>query len=233
MIILEGLSVSFKKSESLFNNINLAVRRGETFVLLGASGTGKSTLLKIISGLMSPTSGRVTVNTSKLGMLFQKNALFDSLSIFENLAFPLREQSDLSEVEITSQVRLYLNAVGLEHAEKLFPDEISGGMQKRVGIARALILKPEVILYDDPTAGLDPITSRMIAELIIKLKSEHQSTSIVVTNDMSRAFQMADRLGILMEGLLHVTGTIEETKKNPNAQVQRFIRGEADEKYVS
>ncbi len=233
MIILEGLSVSFKKNKTLFSNVNLAVRRGETFVLLGASGTGKSTLLKTISGLLTPTSGRVTVNSSKLGMLFQKNALFDSLSVCENLAFPLREQGELNESEISAEVLKYLNAVGLEHAKNLFPDEISGGMQKRVGIARALILKPEVILYDDPTAGLDPITSRMIAELIIKLSAEQQTTSIVVTNDVHRAYQMGDRLGLLIDQTLIITGSVSETQKYANVRVQKFLRGEADEKHVS
>ncbi len=239
MIELKNISHSYDGKTMLLENVNLAMRRGEDFVLIGPSGLGKSTLLKIMSGLIKPERGRVLIDEkdlygvshevkvqlmNKIGMLFQKNALFDSLTVGENLAFPLREASAYSDAEISSRVKEYLAAVGLTEAEDLFPDEISGGMQKRVGIARALVLSPEIIFYDDPTAGLDPITSRMIVELILKLNKS--ATTFTITNDMNRAFQIADRIGIMMGGEFIVTGSVEETKKFKDQRIQDFINGE-------
>jgi len=229
VIILEGVNVSFNKSE-LLRNINLAVRRDETLVVLGSSGVGKSVFLKVLAGLIIPNSGRVGIDPAmRLGMVFQKNALFDSISVGENLAFPLREASSLNEREIQERVTEALRDVELGHARDLFPNEISGGMQKRLGIARALILRPEIILYDDPTAGLDPITSKIIIDLILRLKKEFGTTVVAVTNDMNRAYQMGDRLAILLDGELIVMGTPEETKGFADVRVQKFIRGEEDE----
>ena len=162
---------------------------------------------------------------NKVGMLFQKNALFDSFTVGENLAFPLREARSLDEKAIQFKVDEYLSHVGLTSAKNLFPDEISGGMQKRVGIARALILEPEIIFYDDPTAGLDPITSRVIIELIIASKKEFGTTVVSITNDMNRAYQMADRIAIVLDHSLLVTGTVTETKKIKDERVQQFIHG--------
>jgi phospholipid/cholesterol/gamma-HCH transport system ATP-binding protein len=240
MIILDGVGVSFNKSEPLLSNVNLAVRRGETFVLVGSSGSGKSVLLKTIAGLIRPTSGNVRIDNldlyhsprkerakvmERMGMLFQKNALFDSFTVSENLEFPLREVGGHSESEIKEKAKTFLGYVGLSHAAQLYPDEISGGMQKRVGIARALILNPEIILYDDPTAGLDPITSRIIVDLIIRLNKEFGTTVVAITNDMNRAYQMATRMGMILEGSLLVTGTVEETKNYKDERVQNFIHG--------
>ena len=232
---------SEKKPETLFENVNLAIETGESLVLIGPSGNGKSTLLKIMAGLIVPTSGEVTVEgknrqemkakerdviARRTGMLFQKNALFDSLTIAENIAFPMREVLRSSEREIDETVRFYLNAVGLSHAHDLFPDEISGGMQKRLGIARALALKPEIVFYDDPTAGLDPITSRRIIHLIIKLRDEMKTTLVCVTNDMNRANQLADRIAMVVDREVIMCGSPSETKRARDPRVQQFIQGD-------
>jgi phospholipid/cholesterol/gamma-HCH transport system ATP-binding protein len=162
-------------------------------------------------------------------MLFQKNALFDSLTVFENLDFTLRESSKLSRGERKKLCDQYLSWVELKGTEALYPDELSGGMQKRLGIARALILNPELVFYDEPTAGLDPITSEIIAALIVRLNEETKSTIVTVTSDVLRAFQMADTIGILLPeksgSRLHTIGTPEEVKNSPSAAVQQFIRG--------
>jgi len=248
MIVLEGLSITFGEDLPLLRDVNLAVRRGETFVVVGPSGVGKSVLLKTIAGLITPTKGRVLIDGAnlhqlkkseqaavmmKMGMLFQKNALFDSLTVSENLAFPLREATGLSENEIQEKIAVFLKHVGLSHAAELMPNEISGGMQKRLGVARALILNPQIILYDDPTAGLDPITSRMIIELITRLNKEFGTTVLAITNEMNRAYQMADRIGVILDGELLITGNVEETKKFPDPRVQDFILGRFKDEIVS
>lgn len=240
MITLKNVGIRFSPTEALLRNVNLSMRRGETFVIIGPSGLGKSTLVKNIAGLVAPFEGETLIEgqniytapkghraqlMKKMGMLFQKNALFDSFTCGENLAFPLREATSQTPAAISEIVTRYLDYVGLLHAEHLHPDEISGGMQKRIGIARALVLNPEIILYDDPTAGLDPITSRMIIDLILRLKKEFASTVVAITNDMNRAYQMADRIGIIMDHTLLITGTVDETKHHPDPRVQQFIRG--------
>lgn len=236
---LEDLSVEFG-SDRLLDKVNLRVAAGESVVLIGPSGQGKSVVLKVFAGLLPPSSGRVLVEGHdlaslslsartelllKMGMLFQKNALFDSLTVADNIAFPLREKTPLSEAEIAERVAFFLDAVGLSAAGALFPDEISGGMQKRLGIARALALKPQIVLYDDPTAGLDPITSRKIIDLILKLKREQKSTLVAVTNDMARAYQMADRIVMVVDGELIVTGNKSETREHSDPRVAQFIHG--------
>lgn len=224
----------------ILKNIQLKVEERECLVLIGPSGHGKTVLLKTLSGLITPNSGQVYIYgkdwlkidknnkmqiLKKIGMLFQKNALFDSLTCGENIAFPLRESSALSEKEIEEVVEYFLDAVGILHAKKLYPDEISGGMQKRLGIARALALKPELIFYDDPTAGLDPITSKKIIELILDLKKKNNSTVIAITNDMNRAYQMADRIAMVYNQELIITGSVEDTKNHAHPAVRQFIRG--------
>jgi phospholipid/cholesterol/gamma-HCH transport system ATP-binding protein len=239
-IKLDRVSVSFG-SEKVLHDVALSVLQKQSFVIVGPSGQGKSTLLKVIAGLIPPTTGTLFIEgrdfhsldaeqrhvlIRKMGMLFQKNALFDSLTAFENVAFPLIEITDLSAAEIRERSEFFLNAVGLSHARDLYPDEISGGMQKRLGIARALALRPEIILYDDPTAGLDPITSRKIIELIQKLQVEFSSTIVTITNDMNRAYQLAHQIGVVLKGQLVLTGNPEQTKSFPDPRVQQFIRGE-------
>lgn len=207
---------------------------------MGPSGQGKTTLLKTMAGLITPRNGKVFIRghdwatlganerfevLNKLGMLFQKNALFDSLTCGENIAFPLRETTELSEAEIMAKVDTYLEAVGLSHAKNLYPDEISGGMQKRLGIARALALSPEVVFYDDPTAGLDPITARKIIDLILDLQRKNKSTVVAITNDVNRAYQLADRIALVANQRVVLTGSPEETKRHPDPGVQQFIKG--------
>ncbi len=238
-IELRSVSLNFG-SDTLLKNFDLTIDHGEVFVVIGPSGGGKSSLLKLMTGLIEPTSGEVWIEgrnwrsmrgieretvARKAGMLFQKNALFDSLSVFENVAFPLREVARAEEDQIRETVAFFLEAVGLAHASDLFPDEISGGMQKRLGIARALAMKPEYVFYDDPTAGLDPITSRKIIQLIVNLQKEMKTTVVAVTNDMNRAEQMAHRIGMVVDGELIVCGTPAETKLHPDPRVQQFIHG--------
>lgn len=243
MIQLENVSIAFEPGHYILKNVDLTMQRGETLVLVGPSGQGKSTVLKTIAGLVKPTTGTVTIDGvniyegtksqrqevfRRMGMLFQKNALFDSFSCLENLEFPMKENSELSKDEIKHRAKDFLEHVGLGHAAELYPDEISGGMQKRVGIARTLCLNPEIILYDDPTAGLDPITSKKIIELIISLKEEYNNTVVAVTNDMNRAFQMADRLAMVVETELIMMGSVQETLHYNDERAQQFIHGRPD-----
>lgn len=239
MIKLQNVTVNFD-DHVVLSGIDLDIAEGECFVIVGPSGQGKTTLLKTLSGLITPRNGKVFIEQQewltlsskerlpllkKMGILFQKNALFDSLTCLENIRFPLSETTKLSDFEITKKAESFLEAVGIPHARDLYPDEISGGMQKRLGIARALALDPEIIFYDDPTAGLDPITSKKIIELILKLKKEKGSTVVAITNDMNRAYQMADRIGVVIDQKLLITGTPEETKNHQDPRVHQFVRG--------
>jgi phospholipid/cholesterol/gamma-HCH transport system ATP-binding protein len=239
MINLQNVTVGFA-NHVVLDKINIDVSAGECFVIIGPSGQGKTTLLKTMSGLITPQNGKVFIEQKewltlrpkerlpllkKMGILFQKNALFDSLSCLENIRFPLSETTNLSDWEITKKAETFLEAVVIPHARDLYPDEISGGMQKRLGIARALALDPEIIFYDDPTAGLDPITSKKIIDLILKLKNEKGSTVVAVTNDMNRAYQMADRIGVVVDQQLLITGTPEQTKNHSDPRVHQFVRG--------
>ncbi|WP_413585762.1 ABC transporter ATP-binding protein [Bdellovibrio sp. HCB274] len=236
---LENVTVTFD-SQIVLRSVNLDIKSGEAFVIIGPSGQGKTTLLKTLSGLVTPQNGKVFVEQSewltlggkeklpllkKMGILFQKNALFDSLSCIENICFPLRETTLLSEWEITKKAESFLDAVGIPHARDLYPDEISGGMQKRLGIARALALDPKIIFYDDPTAGLDPITSKKIITLIKTLQQQNNSTIVAVTNDMNRAYQMADRIAMVVNEEVIITGTPKETENHPDPRVRQFVRG--------
>jgi len=240
MLELQSVSLSFG-DHHVFENVNLTVSAGEALVLVGPSGHGKSSLLKLLAGILLPTKGHLLVDgkdfhrlssaerdqrRKKMGMLFQKNALFDSLTSGENIGFPLQEVTDLSELDINVKVERFLTAVGLAQARDRFPDEISGGMQKRLGIARALALDPEIIFYDDPTAGLDPITSRKIMDLILELARERQSTIVAVTNDMNRAYQLGHKLALVVDGEVILTGTPEETRASRDPRVHQFISGE-------
>lgn len=238
-ISAENLKIQFG-SEVVLEKVNLKVRKGERLVIVGPSGHGKSVLLKSLAGLLQPNSGEVSVKEKNLyrtdkvtkqelmkrmGMLFQKNALFDSMTVLENVTFPLEQVTDFSEVEIKKRAEGYIEAVGLGHAFDLFPDELSGGMQKRLGIARAMALKPEILFYDDPTAGLDPITSRKIVELIIDLNIENRGTVVMITNDMNRAFQIADRMVMIVDRELIITGDELETKDHADPRVRQFVMG--------
>ncbi len=224
MIQIRNLGKEFDK-RWIFRNLNLEVKPQESVALIGPSGGGKSVLLKLIAGLLTANEGEIKLGTENVGMLFQKNALFDSLTVEENLLFPLRERQGITGAPAKAKAAYFLEAVGLKGNEKLFPDEISGGMQKRLGIARALIVEPELILYDEPTAGLDPITSKKIAELIADLRKRNGSTIVMVTNDVQRAYQIGDRIFLLAKGTLQGGQGAHETKNTQDPAIKQFIYG--------
>ncbi|MCM2321916.1 MAG: ATP-binding cassette domain-containing protein [Oligoflexia bacterium] len=224
MVSIEGVGKKYAE-RWVFRGAKLRVREGESVVLIGPSGSGKSALLRLVAGLETPDEGRVQVATRNIGMLFQKNALFDSLTVEENLLFPMKERSGLTGAPARARAAHYLDAVGLRGCEELYPSEISGGMQKRLGIARALAAKPELLLYDEPTAGLDPITSRTIIELILKLRKEERCTLLSITTDMRRAYQLADRIFLLARGNLVEGGTPEQVQATTDPALRQFVYG--------
>ena len=241
MIEIIDLHKNFGKKQVL-TGVNLTVREGETVVIIGGSGTGKSVLLKHILGLIEPDEGRVVVDgievdsvrgeelyllRKKFGMVFQGGALFDSLTVAENVGLALREHSNLSENEILETVREKLSLVGLSGVENQKPAELSGGMRKRVALARALSTEPEVMLYDEPTTGLDPIMADVINELILDLKKHLGNTALVVTHDMNSAYKVADRICMLYKGKIVWDAPVEETKNTRDPVVRQFITGAA------
>jgi len=227
-------------SNIVHRDISFTVRHGECLGLLGASGTGKSVLLRTIVGLEVPDAGEIsvfgrTINglsendfievRKRVAYVFQNGALFDSMTVFDNLAYALRAHTNLSEDQIRTQVLALLSEFGLEGSERLFPSSLSGGMQKRVGLGRSIIMGPELILYDEPTAGLDPYNTRRICDMILRLKKKG-TTSIFVTHDMPAAFSVCDRVAVLRDGQIFAIGTREQIEsKDP--WVARFIEGEA------
>jgi len=226
----------------VLNELDLDIIRGETLVVMGRSGCGKSVLLKHILGLLRPESGSIyfkgeditKFNRKKLfqmrmhfGMLFQSAALFDSMTVGENVALPLRKHTNLSDEEIEGIVEEKLRLVGLTGVMDKHPAELSGGMKKRVGLARAVVMNPEVVLYDEPTTGLDPIMADVINELINRLKNELEITSVVVTHDIKSAYRVADRMAMLHEGKIIYEATPEEVKVTDNEIVRQFIEGRA------
>lgn len=239
MIKIENLEKSFGKKRVLCG-VSFEVRDGETLVIIGSSGTGKSILLKQIAGLVKPTAGSIFVDDleitkcseeelqnsrKKMGYVFQEAALFDSLTIEDNVAFGLRTLTKIDEDEIKQRVTQCLGMVGLKNVEELKPSQLSGGMKKRVALARAIAYQPEYIFYDEPTTGLDPIMSDVISDLIINLRKHLKITSIVVTHDMKSAYKIADRIIMLHKGQVIFTGTPQETKNTDNAVVKQFIEG--------
>jgi len=215
---------------NLFANLSWDIPAGQTSVLIGPSGSGKSTLLRLLAGLTQPDSGSVWRQDENIGMLFQRNALFDSMTALENLVFTLKEnrwsRRDFQNEKAERKARELLERVGLAHAAELSPGELSGGMQKRLGIARALIAQPQILLYDDPTAGLDPIISRSIAQVILEIQQEHKSTLVIVTNDMARAFQLADLIFVLSKEGITLAGDPPSAQKSKNPLIQNALYGE-------
>ncbi len=239
VIAVEGLHKSFG-NQKVLNGVSLSVKRGETLAVLGRSGTGKSVLLRLIIGLEKPDSGSILIHgqditglaidpmgeiRKKMGFLFQHAALYDSLTVEENVAFPLvHHKQEMSKAERGDRVKQLLAEVGMEDAVAKMPSDISGGMQKRVGLARALALEPEILLLDEPTAGLDPISSGEIDDLILKLQQEHHVASIVVTHDLHSAKTIAGHLALLNEGEVVIEGSFEELQKSNIEFVQEFLK---------
>ena len=238
-VAVEDLHKSFG-TQNVLNGVSLNVNRGETLAVLGRSGTGKSVLLRIIIGLQKPDSGSVRIHgqeitglsldqlgeiRKKMGFLFQHAALYDSLTVEQNVAFPLQHhKKEMSKSEQSDRARHLLAEVGMDgHFEKM-PSDISGGMQKRVGLARALALDPDVLLLDEPTAGLDPISSAEIDELVLKLQEEHHMASIVVTHDLHSAKTIADRLALLDKAKVVIEGSFEDLQKSDIEFVKEFLK---------
>jgi phospholipid/cholesterol/gamma-HCH transport system ATP-binding protein len=237
MIRIDNLYRSFD-GLSVLEGVSLDIRKGELLALIGQSGLGKSVLLKHIAGLLRPDQGRVFIDgqdvvqlkgralsglRGRLGFLFQGGALFDSMNVFDNVAFPLREKTRLSEKEIKSRVDEELASVGLSGAEYKFPSQLSGGMQKRAALARELICEPEIMLFDEPTTGLDPIIGNAILKLIDDLHARLSFTGIIVTHEIHRVFEIVDRVALLDEGNIRLQGTPEDILSSEDELVKKFV----------
>ena len=230
-------------NRAVINHLSFQISRGETLVIMGGSGCGKSTLLRHIIGVMKPTSGSIKIFGEEItrmneheianirrrfGMLFQSGALLASLTVGENVALPLLEHTEMTPGEVDAVVKSKLQMVGLKGFENMKPAEISGGMKKRVGLARALALDPELLFSDEPTSGLDPIMTAVVDKLTLELTRKAGMTAVVVTHDMTSAFRIATRMIMLGRGSIIAQGTPDEIRNHPNPEVQQFIHGEAD-----
>jgi len=239
MIEVRGVRKSFNNNQVL-RGVSFEVMEGETLVIIGKSGCGKTVLLKHLIGLIEPDEGDIVVDgivvnrvkreellelRKRFGMLFQSAALFDSLSVEENIALPLKEHSSMSKETIARKVKEKLALVGLEKIEHLRPSELSGGMKKRVGLARALVLEPSYLLFDEPTTGVDPIMADRINDLIIDLQNRLKVTAIAVTHDLRSAYKIGTRLALLSEGRIGFIGTLADIKNSKDPAVVEFIRG--------
>jgi phospholipid/cholesterol/gamma-HCH transport system ATP-binding protein len=237
VIVIEDLHKSFAGFKVLAG-IDLTMMPGTTTVILGASGSGKTVLMKHIMGLFKPDQGRVIVDgedithmprhqlslfRTRMGMVFQSAALFDSMTVFENCAFPLREHTKLSEAEIEQKVKEKLAVVDLHDVEQKYPAELSGGMRKRVGLARAIVREPKIVLYDEPTTGLDPLTTESVDEMIINARERLGVTSVVISHDIGSAFHIADRIAVINEGRIVEEGTPEEVRNTKEPFTRHFL----------
>ena len=240
-ISLRHVYKSFGTKEVL-RDLSIDVQRGESVVIVGGSGTGKSVTIKHMIGLLRPDRGEVIVDgidiaqlddreindvRRRFGMAFQEGALFDSMSVFENVAFPLRRHTKMKEDEIRARVAECLDQVHLEGVEEKRPSELSGGMRRRVGFARAISLRPEILLFDEPTTGLDPVISDVVADLIVEMDRTLDITTVSITHDMKVAFKIADRVAMLFKGVIVEQGTPDEFRSSTNPMVQQFIEGRA------
>ena len=238
--------IDLKKSfgdKPVLRGVNLKIETGESVVIIGRSGCGKSVLLKLLIGLLTPDSGQILIDGEditrmsgadlyrvrrKFGVLFQGSALFDSMTVEENIALGLREHTNISEDEISRIVDEKLSLVGLPDVENLKPAELSGGMKKRVGLARAIAMNPQYVLYDEPTTGLDPIMADNINELVVRLNEQLDVTTIAVTHDMVSAYKVADRIVMLHRGIILFDGTPEQVKNTDDPVVRQFVQGLAE-----
>lgn len=242
LIDVVNLSKAFGPKVVL-SNVNLSVQEGESLVVLGGSGTGKTVLLRNIMGLLTPDAGHVAVEGNviaqlnreelfkvrqSIGMCFQMAALFDSMTVFENVAFGLRRHRASTEAEVQARVEECLALVGMKGTDKLKPAELSGGMKRRVGFARAIALKPKILLFDEPTTGLDPVMTDVIGRVILDLKHELGITTITITHDLKSAFEIADRIALLFRGECIACEPPADFKVNPHPVIQQFLRGDAD-----
>ncbi|MCX5753500.1 MAG: ABC transporter ATP-binding protein [Candidatus Krumholzibacteria bacterium] len=242
IIGIRGLRKSFGP-KLVLDSLDLDIERGKTLVVIGRSGCGKSVLLKHITGLVRPDAGEILFEGEDMtrfdrkklfqmrmhfGMLFQSSALFDSMTVGENVALPLRKHSTMSEEEIARVVNEKLELVGLTGVQGQYPAEMSGGMKKRIGLARAVAMNPQVVLYDEPTTGLDPIMADVINELIRTLQRELKVTSIVVTHDIKSAYRVGDRIAMLHEGRIIYSGTPDEVRQSDNPVIRQFVEGRAE-----
>ncbi len=243
-VIIKADSVTKKFGDrAILNGVSLEIYRGETFVIMGGSGCGKSTFLRHLTGALVPDSGKICLLgkeltglgeddmdklKKKIGMCFQSAALFDSMTVGENVSLPLREHTKLDKNVIETVIKMKLEMVGLRGFEALMPSQLSGGMRKRVGLARAIALDPEIVFYDEPTAGLDPIVAGVVDKLILDLSKKLSITSVVVTHDMKSVFSIADRVAMLYEGKVLEVGRPEAIKGSKNPMVQQFISGSPD-----
>ena len=230
-------------NNQVLRGLNLNIRHGESMVVIGGSGTGKSVLIKCIIGILNPERGKIYVAgqeinslkekdlyqlRKKFGMLFQAGALFDSMKVWENVGFGLLQHTTLREKEVKKRAIEKLNLLGLHQIEDLMPSELSGGMRKRVSLARAIAMEPEILLYDEPTTGLDPIRADTINELIVEMRKKIKVTSITITHDMVSAYKVGDRIAMLYQGKIIEVGTPDEIKSSTSPIVQQFIQGKAE-----
>jgi phospholipid/cholesterol/gamma-HCH transport system ATP-binding protein len=238
ILLIRNLCKSFGNNHVL-SDFNLTLKKGESVIVLGKSGSGKSVLIKCIIGLLKPDRGTIEmfgknipdINEdeldkirAKVGFLFQSNALYDSMTVRENLEFPLRRHwIKVSQGEVDKMVVDALEDVGLAHTVDMMPAELSGGMRKRIALARTLILKPEIILYDEPTTGLDPITAKEIIELMIEIQQKYQTTSLIISHDMNCVRTAGNRVAVLIDGRCYANGSFEEVRNNPDLKVKQFF----------
>ncbi|WCR57877.1 ABC transporter ATP-binding protein [Wolbachia endosymbiont of Ctenocephalides felis wCfeJ] len=226
IISISNLSVSFD-DKTILNNISLDISKGESLVILGGSGSGKSVLAKTIIGLLAPDLGSIKIDSkskNKFGVLFQNSALFDYVTVWENISFNYKKRFNINKKEAKQLAIVKLNDVGLEESiADMFPIELSGGMKKRVALARAIAHNPEIIILDEPTSGLDPIMSDIVNEIIIKLSRDLNPTIITITHDIHSAFKIADKIAVLHEGNIISHGTVQEIKNTKNEYIRKFI----------
>ena len=240
VIELRSVSIAFESPEVL-RGIDLSVMKGEILTIMGGSGSGKSVLLRLIAGLIKPDRGEIRIDDTdivplnedamlsfrqRMGVVFQQAALFDSMSVADNIAYPLREHAVLDEVALQQQVAELLNIVGLPGIQAKFPAELSGGMRKRVGVARALAMKPAIVLYDEPTSGLDPGNSKMISQLIMQVAETFGTTSVVVSHDLYWSLKISTRVALIYDGKIIAVGTPAELQSSPISEVQAFLAGD-------